>query len=230
MYSKSFTPSIGVANFSAPTALLPEIGDIWEGGIKTRLNDKFLLTTSGYWTREHNVNVEQFDSTPGALVPIFLTQAGVQRSQGVEANLTGNLTQKLSTTSNFGYNDSYLYGVAQSETGTTPPLAQTRVRGVPHWLGNVWLRYNIVQDRQTTIGGALGMRYIGSRLGDYSSPLVLPSCDIWDLGFYCNKNWWSASLLWDNIFNVNYAAASISQYQVIPGTPSNVRVQFSAFF
>jgi iron complex outermembrane receptor protein len=230
MYSRSFTPSIGVANFSAPTQLLPEIGNIWEGGIKTRLNDKFLLTTSGYWIEEHNVNVEQFDSTPGALVPIFLTQAGLERSQGVEANLTGNLTQKLSTTSNFGYNDSYLYGVAQSETGVAPPLAQTRVRAVPHWLGNIWLRYNFVQEQKRTIGAALGMRYVGTRLGDYSSPLVLPSYDIWDLGFYCNKNWWSASLLWDNVFNQTYALSSISQYQVMPGTPSNVRLQFTGTF
>ncbi|HEY5312151.1 MAG TPA: TonB-dependent receptor [Pirellulales bacterium] len=229
MYSRSFTPSIGVSNFSGTAPLLPEIGNIWEGGIKTKLSDKYMLTTSGYWIKEYNVNVEQFNPTPGAALPFFLTQAGMQRSQGVEANVTGSLTDRLTTISNFGYNDSYIYGVAQP-TSDAAPLAVSRVRGIPHWLGNVWLRYNFVQDKQRTIGTAVGMRYVGSRVGDYASPLILPSYDIWDLGFYYNQGRWNASLLWDNIFNETYAATSLSQYQVIPGTPSNVRLMFSGTF
>ena len=231
MYSKSFTPSVGVANFSSPTPLLPEIGDIWEGGIKTQLSDRFALRTSGYWIKEHNINVEQFNPNPGAAVPFFFTQAGLQRSQGVEANLTGQLTERLSTISNVSYNDSFLYGVAQGTAGTTPPIDQTRVRGVPHWLGNLWLRYNFIQEQQRTLGMALGMRYVGNRLGDYSAPsLVLPSYNVWDLGFYYNRGNLNGMLLWDNIFNDNYITSSLSQYQVIPGTPSNVRMQFSYLY
>jgi iron complex outermembrane receptor protein len=230
MYSHSFTPSVGVANFSSPVPLVPEVGDIWEGGIKTQLSDNFNLRTSGYWIREHNVNVEQFNPNPAPGEQAYtFSQAGLQRSQGVEANLTGQLTERLSTISNVSYNDSYLYGVAQT-ANDGPPLAQTRVRGVPHWLGNVWARYNFIQEQQRTLGMALGMRYVGSRVGDYSSPLVLPSYNVWDLGFYYNRGSMSGMLLWDNIFNTNYIASSLSQYQVIPGLPSNVRMQFSYMY
>jgi iron complex outermembrane receptor protein len=230
MYSKSFTPSVGVANFSAPTPLLPEIGDIWEGGFKTQLSDKFALRTSGYWIKEHNINVEQFNPTPGAALPFFFTQAGLQRSQGVEGNLTGQLTERLTTISNVSYNDSYLYNVAQGTVGSTPPIEQTRVRGVPHWLGNLWLRYNFIQEQRRTVGMALGMRYVGNRVGDYSSPLILPSYNVWDLGFFYQRGNLNGMILWDNIFNDNYIVSSLSQYQVIPGTPSNVRLQFSYLY
>ena len=105
------------------------------------------------------------------------------------------------------------------------------MRGIPHWLGNIWMRYNFVQEKQRTLGMAIGMRYVGSRLGDYS--FAADRCRPTTSGTWASTGTrigWSASLLWDNIFNVNYAATSLSQYQVIPGTPSNVRLQFSAFF
>jgi len=230
MYSRSFSPSIGVSNFSGATPLLPEIGNIWEGGFKWQINQAFNARLSGYWIKQNNVNVEQFDSIPGAPVPFFTTQAGVQRSQGVETALTGQLSERLSTISNFAYNDSYLYGIAQPLVDQGPPLDQSRVRGVPHWTGNVWLRYNFVQEQRRTLGMALGMRYVGSRLGDYAAPLTLPAYDVWDLGFYYNRGRFGGSILWDNIFNVNYAVSSISQYQVMPGMPSNVRLQGSYTF
>ena len=61
----------------------------------------------------------------------------------------------------------------------TAPLAQSPARRT-HWLGNVWARYNFIQEERRTLGMALGMAYVGSRLGDYSSPLVLPAYDVWD--------------------------------------------------
>ena len=38
------------------------------------------------------------------------------------------------------------------------------------------------------------------------------------------------NFLSDNIFNVNYIASSLSQYQVIPGMPSKCRMQFSYMY
>lgn len=231
MYSKSFTPSVGVANFAPNVRLLPMVGDIWEGGFKVQATNRILWQTAGWWTRQQNVTVEQFDpnAPPGALA-FFTTQAGIQRSQGVETSVTGLITDRLSTISNFAYTDAYLYGVAQSSIGTAPPIAQTRVRGIPLWTGNTWLRYNLIQDQDQTLGAAFGMRYVGNRLGDYASPFRLPSFNVWDIGCFYNRGWLGAQLLWDNIFDVNYAVSSISQYQVMPGAPSNIRLQFTAVY
>ncbi|HEX4132652.1 MAG TPA: TonB-dependent siderophore receptor [Pirellulales bacterium] len=223
MYSRSFTPSVGVVNFTN-VPLLPEYGDIWEGGIKTKLTDRLSWNNAAFYIREHNVNVELFEGTTGAGVPIFATdQSGLVRSQGVESNLTGQWTERLSTISNFGYVD-------VKQTSIDPTVNGKGVRGVPNWTGNVFTRYNFIQNRRETVGTAIGMIYVGDRMGDYASPLVLPSYNIWDLGFYYNRGRFNASLLWDNIFNVNYALSSLSQYQVIPGTPSNVRMTLSATF
>ncbi|MBS0208182.1 MAG: TonB-dependent receptor [Planctomycetes bacterium] len=223
-YARSFTPSVGVANLSS-TVLLPQYGDIWEGGVKQRLTDNLMMTTSGYYMRQQNVNVE---SVIGA-TPV-LSQAGLETSQGVETNLTGQFTRRLSTISNFGYNDSLLFGVAQAATGSSTPIDQTRVRGVPHWTGSVWARYNLLQNQYRTVGLAVGTIYVGQRVGDYASPLILPSYNTWQSGVYYNQGRWSGGLVWDNIFNVNYAVSSINQYQVIQGMPSNVRISLGATF
>ncbi|HWA99389.1 MAG TPA: TonB-dependent receptor, partial [Pirellulales bacterium] len=223
MYSRSFTPSVGVVNFTS-VPLLPEYGDIWEGGLKTQLVENWTWTNAGFYIREHNVNVEQFVGVTGGGTPIFqVSQSGTVRSQGVESNLTGNITERLSTISNFAYVDTMQQSI-------NPFVNGKAVRGVPNWTGNVWARYNLVQNRRETFGTALGMIYVGDRLGDYNSPLVLPSYNLWDLGFYYTRGRINAGLVWDNIFNQTYALSSISQYQVIPGAPSNVRMTFSATF
>jgi iron complex outermembrane receptor protein len=223
VYSRSFTPSVGVVNFSS-TTLLPEYGDIYEGGVKTKLVENWTWNNAGFYIREHNVNVEQFTGTTVTGQPIFVvSQSGTVVSQGVESNLTGQLTERLSTISNFAYVDA-------TQQSINPAVNGKNVRGVPYWTGNVWGRYNFIQNRRETLGTALGMIYVGDRLGDYNSPLQLPSYDIWQLGFFYNRGRANASILWDNVFNQQYALSSISQYQVMPGTPSNVRLQFGVTF
>ncbi|HEX3870627.1 MAG TPA: TonB-dependent receptor, partial [Pirellulales bacterium] len=187
----------------------------WEGGVKTQLRDNLAFTVAGFYIREHNVNVELFN--PAGAPAFFVDQSGLVRSQGVESSLTGQWTERMSTVSNFAYVDT-------AQQSIDPTVNGKSVRGVPNWTGNIWTRYNFIQERNRTLGAAIGMIYVGDRLGDYSSPLVLPSYNIWDLGFYYTRGRFNGGLVWDNIFNTNYALTSISQYQVIPGTPSNVRL------
>src|SRR5262249_40072342 len=138
-------------------------------------------------------------------------------------SLTGNLTDRLQTISNFGYNDTIQHSIDPTIDGKT-------VRGVPHWTGNVWMKYNLVQNQVHTIGTALGMNYVGVREGDYTSPLRLPAYDIGNMGFYYTRGQIFGSLLWNNVFDKTYAVTSLSQYQVIPGAPSNVVMQFGATY
>ncbi len=222
-YSRSFTPSVGAINFT-PVALIPETGDIWEGGIKTYLLDDLYVTAGGFYIKENNVNVEIFNPSPGPNQPAFTaTQVGTIRSQGAEVSVTGEITNRLTTTSNFAYVDT-------AQDSVDPFINGKSVRGVPNWTGNVWVRYNFIQERQQTLGAALGMIYVGDRVGDYFSPLVLPQYDIWDLGFYYTQGRLTTQLVWNNIFDSDYAVSSISQYQVMPGAPSNVRFQVGYTF
>jgi iron complex outermembrane receptor protein len=220
-YSQSFTPSVGVINFT-PVPLNPQIGNIYEGGIKTKILPNLLATVGGFHITQTNVNTEIVNPLAGMPgQPFYITsQVGLQRTQGVEMNLTGNITDRWTTVTNWTFNDARGYSI-------DPTINDKRPRGVPMYNANIWTRYNFVQEDKHTIGAALGMVYVGSRLGDYTSPLELPAYTRWDSGVYYTLGRFTAMLYWENMFNIDYVTISISQYSIFRGAPSNVRVQMS---
>ncbi len=218
-YSQSFTPSVGVINFT-PIPLVPQIGKIAEGGIKTKLMPGLTYTVGGFHILQSNVNTEFFNNNTGMYET---SQAGLQRSQGVEMNLTGQITDRWSTISNWAYVDARQFSI-------NPSINNTRPVNVPMYNGNVWTRYNILQDQTRTAGVALGMVYVGQRNGDYTSPLTLPSYTRWDTAYFYNRGRFTGTIYWENILNTDYVTSSISQYSVFRGAPSNVRLQGSIVF
>jgi iron complex outermembrane receptor protein len=81
-----------------------------------------------------------------------------------------------------------------------------------------------------TLGVGLGAVYVGERLGDYFSPLVLPSYTRWDAGLFYRYNRMNLNLFVENIFDERYYTSSISQFEVFPGAPINVKGQFTWTF
>lgn len=214
VYTTSFNPSGGAIFAQTPNPLKPELGRIWEGGIKANVLDGLTFTLSGFHIVRQNVSTQ--------ISNFNVVQADTQRSQGVEMNMVGQLTERWSTLSNWAFTD-----VVQSDaTG----LISGRVRGVPLYTGNVWTRYNLIQERNRTVGVALGYIHVGQRRGDYTSPLVLPAYNRWDLGMYGRYGRWDLAGYIENIFDIRYTTGSISQYQVYPGAPTNFRLQIGTLF
>ena len=214
VYTQSFNSPAG-GNFGfTPGPIQPELGEIWESGVKTNIFEDLTLSVAGFYIDRSNVTT--------VLPGFIMTQADRQRSQGVEVNLVGNWTDRLSTVSNYTYSDV----VQTSATGAI----SGRVRGVPFNLFNTWTRYNLIQERDRTVGVALGHVFVGDRRGDYGSPLVLPSYHRWDLGFYGTLRRWELSTYVENIFSTRYETGSLDQYQVYPGAPANFRTQLSVRF
>ena len=52
----------------------------------------------------------------------------------------------------------------------------------------------------------------------------------WDAGIYYARNRFKASVYLENLFDEDYAAASINEFQVYPGAPFNVRAKLSYTF
>jgi len=209
LFSTSFDPATS-GIFAPGTTLRPQTGQSWEGGMKLDLLDRKLsITATGFYIDQKDV-VTQTTS-------ILSEQVGEQRSQGAEVAAVGRLTSQWSIIANYAYVDSrYIEAGFPEQTGN-------RARGVPFNNANIWTRYNLLQDCHRTLGAALGMVYVGDRPGDIIDSFSLGSYTRWDAGLYYQRGSLTASLYFENIFNVNYDTGSINNLEVFPGAPFTVR-------
>ena len=166
MYSDSFDPPGGGPRLTVEP-LLPELGQTWEGGVKAKLLDGLTVTAAGFYITKENVTVDLFDA------PFFTTtQAGRQRSQGVELDALGQFTERWSMVGNWCYVDTLL------SDPVNPSLDGQPARGVPHNTINLWNRYNVIQEKQRTRGICLGRGVRGptaGRLHCSAESAVLPA-------------------------------------------------------
>ena len=157
--------------------------------------------------------------------PFFTTtQIGRQRSQGVEVDAIGQLTERWSLVGNWCYVDTLLSDPAN------PNLDGQPARGVPHNTINVWTRYNVIQEKDRTLGFALGVIFVGERLGDYIGPGQprSSSCRAIPAGTPASttsRGRLDTSVYLENLFDARYYTSSISQFQVFPGAPFTVRAE-----
>lgn len=225
-YSQSFQPPGGGiytnGTFINPTPLKPILGEIYEAGIKTTLLENLTLNACGFYiTRE---NAELYDGAA------FFAQVGEERSRGAEVNLLGNITDRWSAVANYTYVDVRLYDPNFAVNGIPMPLNGQRQRSVPFNSGNIWTRYNLIQDEVHTFGAALGMIASDLRPGDLANSFFLPGYTRWDSGVYYNRGQFNANVYLENIFDTYYDTSSLSAYQVYPGAPFNVRATVAYVF
>ncbi len=105
-----------------------------------------------------------------------------------------------------------------------------RFRNSPFNSGNVWSRYNLVQETCQTFGVALGAVYVGDRPGDLFDSFSLPGYLRWDTGVYYTRNRLNASLYLENIFNQRYYAGSVNNLTILPGAPFTARAMVGVTF
>lgn len=209
-YGQSFSPP-GGGVYLNPTPLRPILGEIHEVGIKTLLLPNLSLNTAGFYIKRRNA-----DLNTGSF---FLTQVGEERSQGAEVNLFGQITDRWSAIANYTYADVRLHDPFD------PTFDGKRQRNVPYNSANFWTRYNIIQNDRHTIGAALGLIYLDHRPGDLENTFELPAYGRWDAGLYYERGPLYASVFLENLFDKEYAASSIDDAQVFPGSPFNARAQ-----
>jgi iron complex outermembrane receptor protein len=219
-YSRSFDPPGGGARLT-DDPLLPELGEAWEVGAKYQFTPQLLGQVAWFWIQKDNFTIDTQVSTP----PFFVTsQVGSLTSQGVELTLVGQITERWSTTSNYTLTDAIMRDPSNADINDSAP------RNVPRHIVNLWTRYNVVQTQQQTLGGGLGMIFVDDRFASFGGQLRLPDYTRFDAGVFYRRDLWDFALYLENLFDKRYYPGSVSDFQVTPGAPFNVRAQAGVTF
>jgi len=214
-YSETFNPVTGFAAGPTPGStvpLQPESGWGFDLGQKMRLRDDLWLNI-GYFDIERT-NVVQ--AVPNSVPPVS-QQFGLVRSTGMEAELIGNITERWSITNGYGMAD------ARIERDRVPANIGKHLTNSPYWQGNLWTRYNFVQEPNRVIGMGFGMYYTGYWHISADNLYSLPGYTRFDLGFFNDYRRLKSSLYIENLTDEVYASGANGSTTVLPGAPITLR-------
>ncbi len=212
-YSESFTPN---TNMDENDKILdPEEGKGYELGIKQKfLNDKLNLTAAIFKIEKENVPLVQ-----GLAPNTYYKASGKQESQGIEFDLTGQITSDWAIVASYGYTK-------------TKDLDNdnNRLKNIPTHTANIFTTYHLSSFNlpNTYIGG--GARFLGSRYVTDSNDLKLDSEIIYNATLGYKKGNWKASLNVQNLTDEEYVEGSILSPRVYTGTPRTIMATISYKF
>ncbi len=212
--STSFKPNSGMG--ADKQAFKPEEGVGYEIGLKSELFDDRLSATVAAFHIEKE-NVLTLDPATN-----LYRAVGKARSQGVDLQLTGQVTDALRVIGAFAYID------AQVTKGDTAIPAGSRILGVAKRSGSLLGVYEF-QDgalRGSDLGAAL--TYVGDRSGEAGTAFELPAYHTVDLlAHYKATQNVTLGLNLNNLFDEKYYERSYSRYWVNPGEPRNLTVSLT---
>lgn len=212
--STSFKPNSGLD--ADGKTFDPEQGVGYEAGIKAELfDDRLSATLAAFHIEKENVLTAVPDS-------IYQRAVGEARSQGVDFQLSGQLTEAFRVIGAYAYID------AQVTKGDSTIPAGSRILGVAKHSGSLLGVYEF-QDgllRGSDIGAAF--TYVGDRSGEAGKDFELPAYQTVDLlAHYKASERVTLGLNLNNLFDEKYYERSYSNYWVNPGEPRNVTVSLS---
>lgn len=190
-YSESFTPVAGIGPDGA--SYEPLEGRQLEAGVKIAPFDvDGYMTVAVFDVKEDNTLI-----STGAPVQ---EQAGERRSQGLEIEGVGYLTDELQLTAAYTYTDAR-YDVSDSQQDERVPL-------VPYHMASAWLDYDMSRALPGFSVGA-GVRYIGETSASPGSSVNsdVSSATLYDaMASYDINDNWTAQLNVNNLTDEEYVS------------------------
>ncbi|MCA1323872.1 TonB-dependent siderophore receptor [Herbaspirillum sp. alder98] len=214
-YTKSLKPTSTIAPLASGavinSAIAPEQASAWEGGIKYENPTGVSATLAVFDIKKRNVLVSQFNNSTG------LTEwrtSGAARSRGVELDVTGQLSRRLSIIGSYAQLD--------ARTTEDPLYTGLRLWNVARRTAALSLAYDvgpIVGGDKLRIGG--GAHYVGDRPGDSANSFSLPSYTVADAFATYDTSIGGRNVKFQfnvkNLFNKTYYTSSANQYFVSLG-------------
>jgi len=163
----NWTTSFGANNAPAADGKTfdPQIGEQFEAGIKTQLFDQRLLATLAYYhLTKDNILVNDLSTADP-----FDKIANLQRSQGIELDMTGYLSNNFSLIGSYAFTDAR---IIKDYTGGTQG---NRLNNVPEHSGSLWLKYDMNgYAARDGFSAGLGGVAAGAREGDNANSFQMP--------------------------------------------------------
>jgi iron complex outermembrane receptor protein len=158
----NFVESLGAANTGIGvngTSLTPETAEQFEAGFKTEFFDKRLISSVSYYhLTKQNISV-----------PIAGTQfsqaIGKARSQGIEIDISGQITNSLKLIASYAYTDAVI--LKGENTGN-------RLWNVPRNAGSFWANYDLQEHGIRGLSVGAGVFFQDQREGDSANSFELP--------------------------------------------------------
>jgi iron complex outermembrane receptor protein len=198
-YSQTFMPQSSIASYIGN--LPPETSNAYEIGAKFDLFDG--ITANIALFDIHKRNVLYTESIGDETVA---KTAGRVRSQGVEVDLAGSLTENTNLIASYGYTDAKVL--------EDPDYAGKPLPNVPRHTGSLFLTYdiqNVIGGNTLTLGG--GGHGVSRRSATNGADYYLPGYFIAD-AFAAYKTKWqypvTLQLNVKNLFNKTYYTSSIA--------------------
>ncbi|MCP3748964.1 TonB-dependent siderophore receptor [Pseudomonas sp. SBB6] len=213
--SRSYQPSSEVFALSAGNqGLEPEQTTNYEIGAKWDLLDSRLAVTAALFRLERT-NMK----TTNPANPAQLVLAGEQRTDGFEATVSGQLTDKWQVYGGFAFLDAEIIkstnrtnGVANE--GQTPTLT-------PRTSANLWLVRSLTEHWRV----GMGANYVDERYTALDNVVVMPSYTTVDAALLYNQPKWDMALRLRNVFDRDYYASAHGSVDLItPGAPRTLEL------
>lgn len=163
-WSDSLGRNNGISTNNKPFA--PELAEEFEGGVKTEFFDGRLNTSFVVYelTKTNVLTADTSTADPSDQVAI-----GQARSQGIEFDFTGKLTEQLSLIGNYAYTDTE---VLKDDSG----LKGKKLQNVPEHSSSLWLNYEFTGGFRLGTGTYLA----GQRQANAANDFQLPGYARWD--------------------------------------------------
>jgi iron complex outermembrane recepter protein len=209
--TRSFRPQSGLS-FNG-SAFKPETGTLYEAGVKTDMAPSRLSSTLAFYRI-----VKENVLTPDPTNLGFSVQTGAQRSQGIEFDITANLTPEWNVIATYAYTD------ARLTSDNTFPVGN-RLMNVPKHAGSLWTTYFIQRGVLQGFGVGAGLFAVGERVGDLHNTFELPGYVRTDMALYYRKanvftrTNLTAQLNIQNLFDVQYYDGAFARTFITPGAP-----------
>ncbi|MFY9962327.1 TonB-dependent receptor, partial [Pseudomonas sp.] len=213
--SRSYQPSSEVFALSTGNqGLEPEETTNYEVGAKWDLLDSRLAVTAALFRLERT-NMKTADPAN----PANLVLSAEQRTDGFEATVSGQLTDKWQVYGGFAFLDAEITksnsrtnGVANE--GQTPTLT-------PRTSANLWL----VRSLTETWRVGMGANYVDERYTSLDNVVVMPSYTTVDAALLYNQPKWDMALRLRNVFDRDYYASAHGSVDLItPGAPRTLEL------
>ncbi|NYE25984.1 TonB-dependent siderophore receptor [Pigmentiphaga litoralis] len=198
-YGTSFQPAIGVYDdFEAKATK----GNQWEAGVKFQpANRRLLVTAAVYDLNKTNMIVTDPTTNTRA-------QVGKMRSRGVELEIKGDITKRLSLTTAFSYTDAE--GVKGNTWYVREGLAPVRI---PKQLASLWLNYKMTSPLVNDMNVGVGARYVGKRWNDSSNTSRQGGHTLVDASvrYHVNSHW-RLAVNATNLFDRRYFSTGLGSW------------------